>query len=188
MTQDRVRVTNAIGHHPERPGFLRLTELIGGTGVLPRDFGGRSKRATYSSIASRTMSVPDTPTSNPARLIAIRSRESACSADSESTHLVTLESFFIGVAPTCRAVLRPVVCASLQLPVYRVANANALPRLIRSITGFLPWFRLPELVRPFWTTWRLSQRVFWLSILSPILPKLRSSRISCATFESADGR
>ena len=34
VTQDRVRVTNAIGHHPERPGFLRRTEFIGGTGGL----------------------------------------------------------------------------------------------------------------------------------------------------------
>ena len=32
VKQDRVRVTNAIGHHPERPGFLRRTEFIGGTG------------------------------------------------------------------------------------------------------------------------------------------------------------
>ena len=31
VTQDRVRVTNAIGHHPERSGFLRRTEFIGGT-------------------------------------------------------------------------------------------------------------------------------------------------------------
>ena len=30
VKQDRVRVTNAIGHHPERPGFLRRTEFIGG--------------------------------------------------------------------------------------------------------------------------------------------------------------
>ena len=33
VKQDRVRVTNAIGHHPERSGFLRRTEFIGGTGV-----------------------------------------------------------------------------------------------------------------------------------------------------------
>ena len=26
-----MRVTNAIGHHPERSGFLRRTEFIGGT-------------------------------------------------------------------------------------------------------------------------------------------------------------
>ena len=32
VKQDRVRVTNAIGHHPERSGFLRRTEFIGGTG------------------------------------------------------------------------------------------------------------------------------------------------------------
>ena len=32
VTQDRVRVTNAIGHHPERSGFLRRPEFIGGTG------------------------------------------------------------------------------------------------------------------------------------------------------------
>ena len=31
VKQDRVRVTNAIGHHPERSGFLRRTEFIGGT-------------------------------------------------------------------------------------------------------------------------------------------------------------
>ena len=31
VKQDRVRVTNAIGHHPERLGFLRRTEFIGGT-------------------------------------------------------------------------------------------------------------------------------------------------------------
>ena len=31
VMQDRVRVTNAIGHHPERSGFLRRTEFIGGT-------------------------------------------------------------------------------------------------------------------------------------------------------------
>ena len=31
VTQDRVRVTNAIGRHPERSGFLRRTEFIGGT-------------------------------------------------------------------------------------------------------------------------------------------------------------
>ena len=34
VKQDRVRVTNAIGHHPERPGFLRPTEFIGGTAIL----------------------------------------------------------------------------------------------------------------------------------------------------------
>ena len=33
VKQDRVRVTNAIGHHPERSGFLRWTEFIGGTGL-----------------------------------------------------------------------------------------------------------------------------------------------------------
>ena len=33
VKQDRVRVTNAIGHHPERPGFLRRTEFIGGTTI-----------------------------------------------------------------------------------------------------------------------------------------------------------
>ena len=32
VKQGRVRITNAIGHHPERPGFLRRTEFIGGTG------------------------------------------------------------------------------------------------------------------------------------------------------------
>ena len=31
VKQDRVRATNAIGHHPERSGFLRRTEFIGGT-------------------------------------------------------------------------------------------------------------------------------------------------------------
>ena len=31
VKQDRVRVTNAFGHHPERSGFLRRTEFIGGT-------------------------------------------------------------------------------------------------------------------------------------------------------------
>ena len=31
VKQDRVRVTNAIGHYPERPGFLRQTEFIVGT-------------------------------------------------------------------------------------------------------------------------------------------------------------
>ena len=36
VKQDRVRVTNAIGHHPERPGFLRRTEFIGGTAALAR--------------------------------------------------------------------------------------------------------------------------------------------------------
>ena len=31
VKQDRVHATNAIGHHPERPGFLCRTEFIGGT-------------------------------------------------------------------------------------------------------------------------------------------------------------
>ena len=31
VKQDRVRVANAFGHHPERSGFLRRTEFIGGT-------------------------------------------------------------------------------------------------------------------------------------------------------------
>ena len=35
VKQDRVRVTNAFGHHPERSGFLRRTEFIGGTTSLP---------------------------------------------------------------------------------------------------------------------------------------------------------
>ena len=39
VKQDRVRVTNAIGHHPERFGFLRRTEFIGGTG-LAAQFAG----------------------------------------------------------------------------------------------------------------------------------------------------
>ena len=34
VKQDRVRVTNAFGHHPERSGFLRRTEFIGGTGYM----------------------------------------------------------------------------------------------------------------------------------------------------------
>ena len=32
VKQDRVHATNAIGHHPERPAFLRRMEFIGGTG------------------------------------------------------------------------------------------------------------------------------------------------------------
>ena len=35
VKQDRVHATNAIGHHPERPGFLCRTEFIGGTGSVP---------------------------------------------------------------------------------------------------------------------------------------------------------
>ena len=31
VKQDRVRVTNAIGHYPERPEFLRQAEFIVGT-------------------------------------------------------------------------------------------------------------------------------------------------------------
>ena len=38
VTQDRVRVTNAIGRHPERSGFLRRTEFIGGTRESNGDF------------------------------------------------------------------------------------------------------------------------------------------------------
>ena len=38
VKQDRVRVTNAIGHHPERSGFLRRTEFIGGTTRVPGPF------------------------------------------------------------------------------------------------------------------------------------------------------
>ena len=34
LKQDRVHATNAIGHHPERPAFLRRMEFIGGTGRL----------------------------------------------------------------------------------------------------------------------------------------------------------
>ena len=40
VKQDRVRVTNAIGHHPERSGFLRRTEFIGGTAWLDRPAPG----------------------------------------------------------------------------------------------------------------------------------------------------
>ena len=32
VKQDRGRVTNAIRHYPERPGFLRRSEFIGRTG------------------------------------------------------------------------------------------------------------------------------------------------------------
>ena len=38
VKQDRVRVTNAIGHHPERSGFLRRTEFIGGTAASVGDY------------------------------------------------------------------------------------------------------------------------------------------------------
>ena len=42
VKQDRVRVTNAIGHHPERSGFLRRTEFIGGTTALEEAAGARA--------------------------------------------------------------------------------------------------------------------------------------------------
>ena len=45
VKQGRVRITNAIGHHPGRPGFLRRMEFIGGT-------GGKMKPASARRISS----------------------------------------------------------------------------------------------------------------------------------------
>ena len=47
VKQDRVRVTNAIGHHPERSGFLRRTEFIGGTASGWLHVGATQGRGRY---------------------------------------------------------------------------------------------------------------------------------------------
>ena len=47
VKQDRVRVTNAIGHHPERPGFLRRTEFIGGTDGQAVEAQARDQRCGF---------------------------------------------------------------------------------------------------------------------------------------------